>query len=131
MKKLTKKSVMASYEKVVKVGYCELQHLLACVNQVGYTCGVYGWNTSVFQVDAKTAIVTGYRPFGNIDASHELCKKYDKKAEELGKKLSNFDELKIAFDYLLTEFVKEVEKMRKINAKVSTEIKKIGGFIVG
>lgn len=61
-KRVTRKYVIESY-KVLKVGYCALQTLLAYETPQYYTAGVYGWNADVY-VFGDVAICTGYRPFG-------------------------------------------------------------------
>ena len=72
--KSTKKQIMWGYY-CYSVGYCDLQYLFSFKNPIAYTCGVYGWNADVYEVD-NVAIVTGYRPFG-IHVPHELVKKYE------------------------------------------------------
>lgn len=108
MEKITKKYVMNTYKKVVKVGYCDLQELLTFAKQIGYTAGVYGWNASVYVYDLDTVIVTGYRPFGNIDVNFALCEKYEKKAYELKNTIFEYEKLRSALDALLDEFINEL-----------------------
>lgn len=63
--KTTEKAIEQNYYKIIKVGYCNLQYLLQYEEPVAYTSGVYGWNADVYDF-GNIAIVTGYRPFGNI-----------------------------------------------------------------
>lgn len=81
--KTTKKEIMGNYPRVICVGYCNLQTLLAYQTPVAYTCGTYGWNADIydFGADADAVIVTGYSPFGNFKAGYALCRKYEKLAE--------------------------------------------------
>ena len=58
---------MNAYRNVIKVGYCDMQDALKGREPNFYTAGVYGWNSDVYVLDRDTAIVTGYRPFGNIE----------------------------------------------------------------
>ena len=58
---------MNAYRNVIKVGYCDLQDALKWREPNFYTAGVYGWNSDVYVLDYDTVIVTGYRPFGNIE----------------------------------------------------------------
>lgn len=109
MEKITKKYVMNTYKKVVKVGYCDLQELLTFAKQIGYTAGVYGWNANVYACDLDVVIVTGYRPFGNVDVDFALCEKYEKKAHELKKNIFDCGKLRSALDALLDEFIGELE----------------------
>lgn len=105
---LTRKKVLENYKNVIKVGYCGLQNLLNYSDRLGYTTGVNGWNADIYVVNCDTVIVTGYRPFGNIDASYELCKKYDEKAMKLIQ--SNTSALPKQLEELLQEFAVEVLK---------------------
>ena len=63
----TKKAIVNAYRNVIKVGYCDLQDALKWREPNFYTAGVYGWNADVYVIDCDTVIVTGYRPFGNIE----------------------------------------------------------------
>ena len=65
--KITKKAIMSAYRNVIKVGYCDLQDALKWREPNYYTAGLYGWNSDVYVIDCDTVIVTGYRPFGNIE----------------------------------------------------------------
>lgn len=83
--KVTKKEIMGAYNNVICIGYCDLAWLLrGDIEPRFYTCGVYGWNSDIYQVDNNTAICTGYRPFGNIYVSYNgLCSKYNEKARKI------------------------------------------------
>lgn len=82
-KQTTKKYIMALENKIVKVGYCELQHLLAYVDPDYYTAGVYGWNSDVYLLSEGIAIVTGYRPFGNVKPDHATLQRWDDLAHDV------------------------------------------------
>lgn len=82
-KRLTKKDVKEYYKNIVSIGYCDAQYLLTGLNREGWTCGVYGWNADVYEINLNTAIVTGYRPFGNIDSKYKFLKEYEEKAEKI------------------------------------------------
>lgn len=82
-KQITKKYIMTLENKIVKVGYCELQHLLTYVDPDYYTAGVYGWNSDVYLLGNRTAIVTGYRPFGNINLDYATLQRWDNLAHDV------------------------------------------------
>lgn len=82
-KRLTKKDVKEWYKNIISIGYCSAQYLLTGLNREGWTCGVYGWNADVYEINSNTAIVTGYRPFGNIDNKYKFLREYEKKAEKI------------------------------------------------
>ena len=70
--KTTKKAIMSAFENVIKVGYCDMQDALKWREPNFYTAGVYGWNSDVYVIDCNTVIVTGYRPFGNVELSRNV-----------------------------------------------------------
>lgn len=82
-KRLTKKDVKEWYKNIISIGFCSAQYLLTGLNREGWTCGVYGWNADVYEINSTTCIVTGYRPFGNIDNKYEFLKEYEEKAEKI------------------------------------------------
>lgn len=69
---ITKKAIMSAYRNVIKVGYCDLQDALKWREPNFYTEGVYGWNADVYVIDYDTVIVTGYRPFGNVELPRDV-----------------------------------------------------------
>jgi hypothetical protein len=96
--RVTAKQVRASYLNIIQIGYCDAYYLLGR-NPHYYTAGVYGWNADVYHIDQSMAIVTGYRPFGNIRPPYELVRKYEQEAaacykagevEEVSKLLNAF-----------------------------------------
>jgi hypothetical protein len=109
--KTTKKQVMAIYRKTICISYCDLQYLLARKNHIAHTEGVYGWNANIYDMGNGVAIVTGYRPFGNIYPNYDLVSEYNKRARELICNYSlSYDEQKKALDSLINEFIGEVTK---------------------
>ena len=58
--KTTRKAVVNGSVNLVCAGYCDLAHLLHNHSPIAYTCGVYGWNFDVYEVNGLT-ICTGYR----------------------------------------------------------------------
>lgn len=106
--KTTKKEVMRGYHKVIGVSYCRLQYLLYYKKPVAYTCGVYGWNADIYEVEPGIAICTGYRAFGDVKVDYELMREYDEKAEKIicNSKIENVKE---ELDKLLKEFLEKLE----------------------
>ena len=78
----TRKAITARFSKIISVPYCDLQHLLAREEAIAYTHGVYGWNANIYVFD-NVAIVTGYRPFGNIDPDYQITRLFDNQAREI------------------------------------------------
>lgn len=81
--KTTQREINNGYYNRICIGYCDLQYLLYGLDPIAYTCGVYGWNADIYQLDNNTVIITGYRPFGNISADYEYNRKMDTKARKI------------------------------------------------
>ena len=103
--RVTAKQVRESYANIIQIGYCDAYYLLGRDPHY-YTAGVYGWNAVVFHIDQATAIVTGYRPFGNIRPPYELVRKYEQEAEACYK-AREFDKIPA----LLEAFIKECKEL--------------------
>ena len=105
----TKKAIMSAFENVIRVGYCDMELALMWREPNFYTAGVYGWNADVYVIDAKTVIVTGYRPFGNMELPREVIDTLNACAESVRRYLeyhraknymrSNLDELASGIEY--------------------------------
>lgn len=112
----TQKAVKAGYNNLIVVPYCDLQNLLDYREATAYTAGVYGWNADIYDINGYTAIVTGYRPFGNIRAGYEICRRYDQQAREIVNEYRHPNETyegmiqrkQTALQDLLDQFIKEV-----------------------
>lgn len=99
---------MQAYENVIKVGYCDLQDALKWREPNFYTAGVYGWNSDVYVIDYDTVIVTGYRPFGNIELPREVIDALNKCAVSITHYLE-YDIAKIYLNNNLDELASGIE----------------------
>lgn len=109
--KTTKKEVLESYYNCISIGYCGAQYLLKALEPQFYTCGVYGWNADVYHIDYSTAIVTGYRPFGNLDKDYDRLKIYNEKAGKIWADYSiPYEKQKEKVNKLLEKFIKETKE---------------------
>lgn len=101
--------------QTIKLGYCELQSLLAQFSPIAYTSGMYGWNADIYQF-GNYYICTGYRPFGKINPDLKTVQKYNKKADKLRKKEykgtfeQQYNKRKKAFNALIYKFIQDVAK---------------------
>lgn len=82
------RDVKADYYYVLPIGYCNADYLLKGARHVAYTCGVYGWNSDIYEADCglNLAISTGYRPVTGQrikKPSYDVLKKYDDKARRI------------------------------------------------
>ena len=106
--KTTKKAIMGAFDNVIKVGYCDMQDALKWREPNFYTAGVYGWNADVYVIDIDTVIVTGYRPFGNVEIPREVIDTLNKCAESITRYL-NYDLAKIYLKNNLDELANGIE----------------------
>lgn len=103
--KVTQKIVKAGHQHVLSVGYCDLQFLLRTREANYYTTRTEGWAADIYSV-GTVAIVTGYKTFGDIDPSYELCRLYDGKAQDVWSNHSlKYEEKKEIIEQLLHEFI--------------------------
>ena len=124
--KTTQKAIKENCKNIFAVGYCEYYELLDKCKAKYYTCGIYGWNANVFiEYKTDTAIVTGYRIFGNRlnDEQIAIFEKYNEKARKL-KALQlkyylnendnqfTFDRLNYILDKMLQNAIKKVLKCK-------------------
>lgn len=83
--KTTAKAIREEYSKdrIIAIGYCDAQYLLAPYRPVAYTCGVYGWNSDVYEINGF-CICMGYRgmPSG-LKYDHKELHELDCKAREV------------------------------------------------
>lgn len=106
--KTTKRAIMHAYENVIKVDYCDLQHALKWREPNFYVAGVYGWNADVYVIDHGTVIVTGHRPFGNIELPREVINMLNKCAVSITHYL-DYDIAKIYLNNNLDELASGIE----------------------
>ncbi len=76
----TIKYIKQSFKKIIEVGYCKLQFFLKNQKPEYYTAGVYGWNADVY-IFKGIALVTGYRPFGNIKIKSDILDVIETKSQ--------------------------------------------------
>ena len=105
--KTTNKKIKEMYENIISVNYDKLQNLLNYKQPIFYNYGVNGWKYDCHQINNNTVIVTGYQPFGNIQADYKITKKYELLAEEIlyNNNIKNKDEI---LNNLIDDFIKEI-----------------------
>ena len=106
--KTTKKAIMSAFENVIRVGYCEMQDALKWREPNFYTAGVFVWKADVYVIDDDTVIVTGYRPFGNMELSREVIDTLNKCAESITHYF-DYDTAKIYLSNNLDELASGIE----------------------
>lgn len=105
--KTTKKEINSNFKNVISIGYCDAQYLLNRKNPIAYNAGYYGWNCDIYDIKG-VAIVTGYRPWGNIHPDYETIKKYEDEAREIC--CNSWKDIPDQLDQLLNQFIEEVTK---------------------
>lgn len=104
----TQKTIRDGYAKIYRCGYCDLQNLFRYTNATAYTCGVYGWNFDLYEIDG-VAITTGYRGMMGKCIPFELIRKYESKAKKAIEKANfNYKKTKSALDKLIAKFIEEL-----------------------
>jgi hypothetical protein len=103
--KTTKKEIMDNYSSIIKTGYCSIQYLLRYVEPSAYTCGSDGWNADIYLIK-NVAIVTGYKPFGNIVPGYEVNKHYDDLAIAIVNERITWQEQKEQLNMLIDDYIK-------------------------
>ncbi len=103
--KTTKKQIQNNSNKVLKIGYCELQTLLRYKNAFAYSAGSYGWACDYYEID-NVIISTGYQPIGE-KVDYKLIKVYEKQAQKIAYNNDfSYDRKVQQLDNLCTNFVK-------------------------
>lgn len=105
--KTTRKQIMNSGRKVIKIGYCEVQYLLQYHNENAYTTRVEGWGADIYDIGSVT-ICTGYAPFGNITPKYDVVHKYEDLAREVVLSNLKYENKKEQVEVLFNEFITEV-----------------------
>lgn len=74
---------------VISIPYADLQRTLSWSERIGYTAGVYGWNSDVFAVqcgDTLYFISTGYRPVKGINPDRDSVRALEQTTTEISEK---------------------------------------------
>lgn len=106
--KTTKKAINASGQKVLKVGYCDLQYLLEWLQPFAYSTRAEGWACDYYEIN-NVIVSTGYAPTGDA-IDYSLIKEYEKKAEYIRYSDLKWDEIKTELEKLTLEFLKKAVK---------------------
>lgn len=85
--KTTAKEVRNRSYRPIAISYCGAQHLLWGHSADAYTCGVYGWNFDVYELNNAT-ICTGYRGMVGITPDYDTLRKLEDKAKKI---VNNYD----------------------------------------
>lgn len=108
--KVSKREIRNNFKNVLYCSYCELADLLSYKDANYYNANSYGWRNDIYLINNNTVIVTGYEPFGNIEISRDIAKKYNNIAYRIKKNgLKDAQTKKVIFDYdILKDNIDEV-----------------------
>lgn len=109
--KTTKQSILNAYAPnyLFKTGYCNLQTLFHYDEPKAYTCGTYGWNCDLYDVEG-VGITTGYRGMVGHSIDYDIVKKYEDMASKIvyGNEVP-WENKKEELHKLQIDFIKEVK----------------------
>lgn len=112
--KTTEKAIKQNYYIVVKVGYCDLQHLFQYRSPIAYTCGTYGWKADFYELKPNLIVSTGYAPIGKKYISNDRIREYEKKAEKIVYDWNmKYEDRVHKLDVLIDQFASEVYENRE------------------
>lgn len=108
--KTTRNKINQNYKNVICVRYCKMDYLLTNHDPIAYNSGVGGWNCDIYDVNG-VAIVTGYRPWGNIRPDSDTIKKYEDEARRICcNSWDSYQNMLDQVDQLLNQFIEEVTR---------------------
>ena len=83
--KVSRSRIKDRYSRIFSCGYCAMCNInsVCKFDLVGYTCGLYGWNYDVIELNAYTCITTGYRGMFGKDIPD--LNVWDEKAQKIRK----------------------------------------------
>lgn len=105
--KTTRAAIVRTSNNIISAGYCDLSFLLNNHSPMAYTCGIYGWNFDVYEIDGVT-ICTGYRNMPGRKANN--IHNYEERARKIlswENESMTYDEKRAAVENLLHEFLKQ------------------------
>ncbi len=104
----TKKAIKETENRIISVNYCNLQFLLNATEPFAYSTRTEGWACDYYEIPRGICVSTGYAPIGK-DVSYDLCREYDKKAEQICRETSDWKSRKAKLDSLLEDFAGDIE----------------------
>ena len=87
--KATKKEMRENY-RILSIGYCDAQSLLAYESPIAYSVCAYGWACDYYDIEG-VIISTGYSPLKskNMKKDYKLIREYEEKAQKLNTREEN------------------------------------------
>ena len=108
--KTTVASIKSAYapKYIFKTGYCNVQTLFHYTEPKAYTCGTYGWNFDLYDVDG-VGICTGYRNMVGNQIDYDTVQDFEHRAEHIlhGNEVA-WEDKRTKLEELQKEFVKAI-----------------------
>ena len=109
----TQKQIREHYPTIIRISYCNMQHLLRFENPFAYLTRKEGWACDVYDIGG-IAISTGYAPFGNVRPHYDLVRAYEEKAKEIQcEPTLNIEEMRDKTTGLLRELLEIIRVTRE------------------
>jgi hypothetical protein len=104
----TKREMREGYNKIISVGYCDLQTLLKYESPFAYSYRTEGWSCDYYDID-NVLISTGYAPLSNknVTCSYDTIRKYEALARKTEEDYLPWYEAKKRMRSLVEKFVSE------------------------
>lgn len=113
--KTTARSIKSAYAPnyLFRTGYCAIQTLFHYDEPKAYTCGTYGWNFDLYDVEG-VGITTGYRGMLGHQIPSEITKDFETRAEKIvyGNDTA-WENKKAELKKLQIEFIKAIKESIK------------------
>lgn len=113
--KTTRQSILNAYapKYIFKTGYCNVQTLFHYTEPKAYTCGTYGWNMDLYDVDG-VGICTGYRGMVGNPIDYEIVQDFETRASKIvfGHDIE-WENKRTELEKLQKEFVKAIRETVK------------------
>jgi len=101
----TAKTIRNASDPKLALCYCSAQYLLRNHQPTAYTCGVYGWNFDVYEVDGVT-ICMGYRGMVGRTPDWALLSSYEHQARSIWEDSGySYEDRAAAVEELLREWL--------------------------
>ena len=109
---MTRNEIKRLYRNVYCVGYCDMYYLLQDgARKIGYNSGVYGWNYTVYEINADTCILTGYRGFFGKKIPHKAWKVLEENLKTYKTKNVSYKQVEKRAKSSLDKVIKKMERM--------------------
>jgi hypothetical protein len=108
--KAGKRELKSNYNHIVKICYCNAQHLLKYVDPFSYCTRSEGWACDNYDIDG-VLISTGYSPIDsrNTKSDYHMIREYDDRALKICCSDLSHNEKKIKINKILKEFIERVK----------------------